>query len=536
MESIRTNFWLIVPVLIIIPIIVTTIIIHEKEEQDFVNLSTDFAIQENEFKVREISSNIESIYELVDSKIDFITAAAKVDGIVSEEERQRLNVLFEELNEIAPFTVSISDKNYKIFYSRGMDPFPINSTIKNFPSIVESSEIMKTTIGHVFEDSKVKVLLSNPYSIEDDFGGTVMVSFALEDIVAEHINIENEDEEFLFIIDKNYDIIVDPVLVGHNLFDGTVIGHIGLEENEAKHYDHVIGEEKFYTSVYVNNLGERIDTGSPIKINGEIEYFLFIIAPTAPMRDLIAEMTYVDQIQTIALLVIVGFFVIGFSLKHRKKIKDDKLAIIGKLSSNIAHDIRNPLGAIRNSSVIIDKENDDSNERISREINRIKTSTKRISHQVEEVLNYVRTTPLHLKQKSILETIQDSIDSVDIPETISVQIPQNDVTFAYDRDKILIVFVNVILNAVQAMEEKGGRILISVDEKRSDVLINFENSGPAIPDDVLPKLFEPLFTTRLKGTGLGLSSCKNIIEQHDGEISVSQMPVTFSIKISRNLK
>ncbi len=152
------------------------------------------------------------------------------------------------------------------------------------------------------------------------------------------------------------------------------------------------------------------------------------------------------------------------------------------------------------------------------------------------MLNYVRTTPLHLKQKSILKTIQDSVDSVDIPETISVQIPKNDVTFAYDRDKILIVFVNVILNAVQAMEEKGGRISISIDEKKSDVLINFENSGPAIHDDVLPKLFEPLFTTRLKGTGLGLSICKNIIGQHEGGISVSQMPVTFSIKISKNLK
>lgn len=68
------------------------------------------------------------------------------------------------------------------------------------------------------------------------------------------------------------------------------------------------------------------------------------------------------------------------------------------------------------------------------------------------------------------------------------------------------------------------------------MIIHFENSGPAIPDNVLSKLFEPLFTTRLKGTGLGLSSCKNIIEQHEGGISVSQMPVTFSIKISRNLK
>ena len=77
-------------------------------------------------------------------------------------------------------------------------------------------------------------------------------------------HVETEEESFLFVIDKNYDIIVDPVLVGSNLFDETVIGHIGLEEKEAAHYDHVLGEERFYTSVYTNNLGERIDTGSPV--------------------------------------------------------------------------------------------------------------------------------------------------------------------------------------------------------------------------------------------------------------------------------
>ena len=100
----------------------------------------------------------------------------------------------------------------------------------------------------------------------------------------------------------------------------------------------------------------------------------------------------------------------------------DKLAMIGQLSSNIAHDIRNPLGAIRNASIIINKENDDDNKKISREIDRIKISTKRISHQVEEVLNYVRTTPLNLKNKSILQTIEESILSLDIPENIAVKV------------------------------------------------------------------------------------------------------------------
>ncbi len=536
MKSFRANFWLIIPVLIIIPTIITTIIIHEISEQELIDLATDFAIQENEFQVKEITSNVESIYELMDSKIDFITASAKIDGVISEDENQRLNQVFEELNEIVPITITITDKDYRVFYSKGQDAFFMGSTIDDFTSIVDSSISMETTVGHVFQDSKAKVLLSNPYLIEDNFGGTVLISFALEDIIKQHGNVETEEESFLFVIDKNYDIIVDPILVGSNLFDETVVGHIGLEEKEAAHYDHVLGEEQFYTSLYTNNLGERIDTGSPVKINDKIEYFLFVITPTAPMRTQIAEITFVDQIQTVALLVIVGVFVISFSLKQRKKIKLDKLAMIGQLSSNIAHDIRNPLGAIRNASIIINKENNDENKKISREIDRIKISTKRISHQVEEVLNYVRTTPLNLKDKSILKTIEESMASLDIPETISIQLPKNDIVFPHDKEKILIVFVNIVLNAIQAIDKKHGSISINIEEKTSEVIINFENSGPGIPDGELPKLFEPLFTTRLKGTGLGLSSCKNIIEQHRGTISVTQIPVTFSVKISKNLK
>ena len=536
MKSFRTNFWLIIPVLIIIPTIVTTVIIHEISEQKLIDLGIEFTIQENEFQVKEITSNVESVYELIDSKIDFITASAKIDGIVSEDENQRLNQVFEELNEIVPITITITDKDYRVFYSKGPNSFLTGSAVDSFPSIVDSSSSMETTIGHVFQDSKAIVLLSNPYAIEDEFGGTVLVSFALEDIIRQHGNVETEEESFLFVIDKNYDIIVDPILVGNNLFDEVVVGHIGLEEKEAAHYDHVLGEEKFYTSVYTNNLGERIDTGSPVKVNDEIEYFLFVITPTAPMRSQIADITFADQIQTVALLVIVGVFVIGFSLKQRKKIKMDKLTMIGQLSSNIAHDIRNPLGAIRNASIIINKENKDENKKISRELDRIKISTKRISHQVEEVLNYVRTTPLNLKDKSILQTIEESIASVDIPENITIQLPKNDITFPHDKEKILIVFVNIVLNAVQAIDKNQGQISIKLEEKPSDILIHFENSGPEIPEDALPKLFEPLFTTRLKGTGLGLSSCKNIIEQHKGTISISQMPVTFSVKISKNLK
>jgi len=67
------------------------------------------------------------------------------------------------------------------------------------------------------------------------------------------------------------------------------------------------------------------------------------------------------------------------------------------------------------------------------------------------------------------------------------------------------------------------------------VILEFTDSGEGIPDDDLEKVFEPLFTTKQKGTGLGLASCKNIVEQHHGEISVKNNPTTFTVKLPKSL-
>ena len=100
--------------------------------------------------------------------------------------------------------------------------------------------------------------------------------------------------------------------------------------------------------------------------------------------------------------------------------------------------------------------------------------------------------------------------------------------------KLTKVFINWILrlNSIQAMYE-GGTIEIKIDEKDNMIILEFTDSGEGIPDGDLKKVFEPLFTTKQKGTGLGLASCKNIIEQHQGKISVKNDPTTFTIKLPK---
>jgi len=258
-----------------------------------------------------------------------------------------------------------------------------------------------------------------------------------------------------------------------------------------------------------------------------------VVTPTQSINKEVDEIIFFGKIQTIFLLLSTITVLLMFLLKRTQSFKKEKLTVIGQLSSNIAHDIRNPLGTIKNAGVVIDKENKDQNNTITRELKRINISVRRISHQVEEVLNYVRTTPIILKQNSINQILQEAIEDLDIPSNISIDVPKNDVTINIDHEKILIVFVNIILNAIQSIGEDKGHIIIRINEEKSNIVIEFENSGPNIPSNNLKQIFEALTTTKLEGTGLGLSSCKNIIEQHKGEIWANTNPVIFSIKLPK---
>jgi len=95
------------------------------------------------------------------------------------------------------------------------------------------------------------------------------------------------------------------------------------------------------------------------------------------------------------------------------------------------------------------------------------------------------------------------------------------------------VFANIILNAIQAIGESKGSIIITSKIIADNIEIKISDSGPQVPEAILEKIFEPLFTTKEKGTGLGLSSCKNIIEQHGGSISASNNPTTFTITLPK---
>jgi signal transduction histidine kinase len=162
-----------------------------------------------------------------------------------------------------------------------------------------------------------------------------------------------------------------------------------------------------------------------------------------------------------------------------------------------------------------------------------------MSHQLEDVMDYVRMSPLKKKDYSLCVILQDVVERIVTPDNVEIHLPHNDREVFCDPEKLEIVFVNLLMNAIQALETKNGIVSVGIFDDPQDgnnVLVKVSDTGSGIPQDVLPKIFEPLFTTKQVGTGLGLSSCKNIIEQHGGSITVSSTVArgtTFTIKIPK---
>ncbi|EGG41993.1 Signal transduction histidine kinase [Candidatus Nitrosarchaeum limnium SFB1] len=216
----------------------------------------------------------------------------------------------------------------------------------------------------------------------------------------------------------------------------------------------------------------------------------------------------------------------GYLERIRKEsVKNEKLALIGDMTAKLSHDLRNPLTIIKNGFELFELGLPE--EKRKDNMKRIQNAVDRISYEIEAIMNFVRDNPLHKEQISLRRIIDITIENIEIPEGIKIEKEIPDITINVDREQILRVFSNIIINAIDAM--KNGKITIIAKSKTKTIEIEFTDSGPGIPKDKIDKIFQPLFTTKSKGTGLGLSICKTLIEKHGGGISVKNNPTRFTV-------
>ena len=232
-------------------------------------------------------------------------------------------------------------------------------------------------------------------------------------------------------------------------------------------------------------------------------------------------------------------FQLNLNIKENRRmiIKQERLAAIGELASRIAHDIRNPLSNIRISLQLIVQQSPDtkiSDDIVDEKMLAAFKNIDRISHQVNNVLDYVRERKVLREKISLGSCLEETLQSLHIPKNIKIKSNDTNLKILADPIQLQIVCNNIILNAIQAIGKDTGEITIKFSEDDYYVLIEIGNSGPNIPEEILPHIFESLITTKEIGTGLGLSSCKRIIESHGGKITVKNNPPAFTIKLPKS--
>jgi len=217
-------------------------------------------------------------------------------------------------------------------------------------------------------------------------------------------------------------------------------------------------------------------------------------------------------------------------------IKSERFSAIGELASRISHDIRNPLSNIHMSIELIKNsapETKVTDDIINEKLELASKNVERISHQINDVLGFIQNRQIKRENVNISSCLHETIESLHIPNNIVIKSPKKEKMVLVDFFQLQIVFNNLLLNGIQAIGTDNGEILIRFSEEGDYEIIEFENSGPSIPEEILPHVFDSLVTTKQVGTGLGLVSCKTIIENHKGRITARNNPTTFTISLPK---
>lgn len=204
-------------------------------------------------------------------------------------------------------------------------------------------------------------------------------------------------------------------------------------------------------------------------------------------------------------------------------VRSEKLAVLGQLAGSIAHDLRNPLAAISNSSELLRLQSGRDSATPDRLLSIIDAQIRRCVEIINGLLEFARTSRLEIVPCSLREIIRDVLTRTRIPLEISVSldIPASLPAVPLDANRMQQVFANLFANAVQAMEKNGGRLRIDAAVEGAFCRVAIADTGGGIPVEHLGKVFKPLFSTRTKGFGLGLATVKQIVEGHGGRVVVA---------------
>ena len=212
---------------------------------------------------------------------------------------------------------------------------------------------------------------------------------------------------------------------------------------------------------------------------------------------------------------------------QRRMVEMEKLKTAGTLAASVAHDIRNILSTMQMEVEMLPVETASLRD----QLNRFSALTHRLlAYSRPQVLETVPTDIVEAL-KRVVSMIQGQADIQGVQ--VILVFPESYPLISADASQLEHLMINLCLNSLQAMP-RGGELKLELREKSKWILITVRDTGSGIAPEILPRMFDPFFSTRATGFGLGLFSCKSIVEEHGGELEAESMPergACFTIRL-----
>ena len=201
----------------------------------------------------------------------------------------------------------------------------------------------------------------------------------------------------------------------------------------------------------------------------------------------------------------------------------ERLAVLGKLSGSIAHEIRNPLATIDISALNLKRRLKDADEKTKNQIDRIIRQVKETVDTIQSLQDLAKLETPNKRRWDLRDIITNREAISDLPENVHLinAMTKNQLFVDVDEKQISIVLRNILSNAAHAMDNQGTIWITAYEDDNKNVIISIKDSGPGITDENIKKIFQSFFGTKVKGFGYGLTICRMIMEKHGGEIDAT---------------
>ena len=215
---------------------------------------------------------------------------------------------------------------------------------------------------------------------------------------------------------------------------------------------------------------------------------------------------------------------------REKLIRQEKLAVIGKMAGSVGHELRNPLGVISNAAYFLKLVLSSSEDTVKDYLNIISEEVKKSDKIISDLLDFSRIKSIDKVEIPLWEIFSDVLRKYAVTENIKVinRISKELPCIYADPAHMVQIFGNLIINACQSMPH-GGELIIDGEGANNSINISIVDTGCGISEENMNKIFEPLFTTKSRGIGLGLCVCKNLLEANGGKIDVKSIEHKGSI-------